>query len=169
MTDMQPQENPKRRNLSPIIGVVVVIVAVAGYLLIRNQQTSTSTDNTTQTPSNTDTNTQNPAGQDRSLITPTPTAPDQAAVKAFTVQGSNFAFAPSTLTVNKGDKVKITFQNSGGSHNFVIDELNVKTAILPSGQSATVEFTADKTGTFEYYCSVGSHRAMGMKGSLIVE
>ena len=32
-----------------------------------------------------------------------------------------------------------------------------------------VEFTVDKTGTFEYYCSVGQHRANGMVGNLIVE
>jgi plastocyanin len=28
---------------------------------------------------------------------------------------------------------------------------------------------ADKKGTFEYYCSVGQHRALGMKGKLVVE
>ena len=33
----------------------------------------------------------------------------------------------------------------------------------------TAEFTADKVGSFEYYCSVGSHRSMGMKGVLKVE
>jgi plastocyanin len=31
-----------------------------------------------------------------------------------------------------------------------------------------IEFTADKVGSFEYYCSVGSHRQMGMKGVLKV-
>src|SRR3990167_9256749 len=38
-----------------------------------------------------------------------------------------------------------------------------------TGQSASVEFTADKAGGFEYYCSVGTHRAMGMVGAFIVE
>jgi nitrite reductase (NO-forming) len=37
------------------------------------------------------------------------------------------------------------------------------------GETTSVEFVADKTGTFEYYCSVGAHRAMGMTGSLVVE
>ena len=89
----------------------------------------------------------------------------QGAEKDFTVEGSNYKFAPSTLTVNK---VKITFKNSGGFHDFVLDEFGVKTKVIPSGQSATVEFTADKTGTFDYYCSVGNHRAMGMQGTLTV-
>jgi len=32
-----------------------------------------------------------------------------------------------------------------------------------------VEFTADTPGEFEYYCSVGQHRANGQVGKLIVE
>ena len=89
--------------------------------------------------------------------------------KTFTVTGQNFSFSPSTITVNKGDKVKIIFQNSDGFHDFVLDGYNVSTPKIQSGQSATVEFTADKTGTFPYYCSVANHRAMGMEGSLIVQ
>lgn len=90
-------------------------------------------------------------------------------VKEFTVEGSSFKFAPSTITVSKGDIVKITFNNTAGIHDFVIDELGVKTPVLQSGKQAVVEFTADKAGQFEYYCSVGNHRAMGMKGMLIVK
>ncbi len=40
--------------------------------------------------------------------------------------------------------------------------------LLVSGKTF-VEFTADKKGTFEYYCSVGEHRVNGMKGKFIVE
>jgi len=89
--------------------------------------------------------------------------------KTFTVKGSNFAFSPTEIKVKKGDKVKIIFQNTGGFHDFVIDELKVKTSQIQGGKSETLEFIADKTGTFEFYCSVGTHRQMGMKGSLIVE
>jgi uncharacterized cupredoxin-like copper-binding protein len=32
-----------------------------------------------------------------------------------------------------------------------------------------VQFVADKTGTFEFYCSVGNHRQMGMVGTLVVQ
>ena len=37
------------------------------------------------------------------------------------------------------------------------------------GLGVTFEHTFNQTGTFEYYCSVGNHRAMGMKGTLIVQ
>jgi plastocyanin len=92
-----------------------------------------------------------------------------AAAKEFTVTGSNYSFSPNAITVKKGDKVKITFKNSNGFHNFVLDEFNVTSKTINGGASDTVEFTADKTGSFRYYCSVGNHRAMGMWGTLKVE
>jgi nitrosocyanin len=95
--------------------------------------------------------------------------PTSQAIKDFTVDGKNFSFSPSTLTVKRGDRVKITFKNTEGTHDFRIDEFNAKTQVIKSGTLETIEFTADKTGSFEYYCSVGSHRAMGMKGTLIVQ
>jgi plastocyanin len=95
-------------------------------------------------------------------VTTTPT------VKSFTVTGKNFSFSPSTMTVNKGDTVKITFVNSAGSHNLKIDEFNVGTKTLSTGQQETITFVADKTGSFQYYCSTSNHRAMGMFGTLSV-
>lgn len=90
-------------------------------------------------------------------------------VKEFAVSGDNFAFAPSTITVNKGDTVRIVFTNAEGFHDWKIDEFNAATNKIGAGATETIEFVADKEGSFEYYCSVGSHRAMGMKGTLIVE
>lgn len=89
-------------------------------------------------------------------------------VREFTVIGSNFAFAPTLMTAKKGETVRITFVNSGGKHDLKIDEFHVATKIIEGGAQETIEFVADKVGSFEYYCSVGSHRAMGMKGALTV-
>ena len=54
-------------------------------------------------------------------------------------------------------------------HDFMIDEFEVATNQIGDGEEEEMEFVADKIGTFEYYCSVGNHRAQGMKGKLIVE
>ena len=89
-------------------------------------------------------------------------------VKEFVVTGQNFSFSPSVITVKKGDKVKITFKNTSGFHDFVIDNYGVATKQTQSPTTEVLEFTADKIGSFEYYCSVGTHRAMGMKGTLVV-
>lgn len=93
----------------------------------------------------------------------------ESKVKEFTITGGAYFFKPNVMEVNKGDTVKITLVNSGGFHDLVIDEFNARTKQLQSGQSETITFVADKAGTFEYYCSVGSHRAMGMKGILTVK
>ena len=89
-------------------------------------------------------------------------------VKEFTVDGSSFKFNPNILTVNKGDRVRINFVNTGGKHDLIIEGYNVGTKTIDGGQSDVVEFTADKSGEFEYYCSIGEHRQMGMVGKLVV-
>lgn len=87
----------------------------------------------------------------------------------FTVDAGNFYFSPNVIHVKKGDTVKIVFKNDGGFHDWILDEFNVTMEPIKGGETAELQFVADKAGTFEYYCSVGSHRAMGMKGQLIVE
>ena len=91
-----------------------------------------------------------------------------ASVKEFTVKGTSFAYSPETISVNKGDNVKISFEDDDGFHDFVVEGYGVATPRISTGQSATIEFTADKSGTFSYYCSVGSHKELGMVGQLIV-
>lgn len=98
--------------------------------------------------------------------TATVTADD---VKEFVVTGQNFSYDVGTISVNHGDRVRIVFKNAGGNHDFVIDEFTgARTKVITGGEEETIEFTADKTGDFEFYCSVGQHREMGMKGTLTV-
>ena len=85
------------------------------------------------------------------------------------VEGSEFSFSPSSITVKAGEKVRITFVNVGQApHDFTIDELGIKTSVLAPGQSETLTFTAPSTGTFSFYCSVAGHRQAGMEGDLEV-
>lgn len=89
--------------------------------------------------------------------------------KTFNVTGHNFAFSDTEIRVKKGEKVTINFESTDGFHDWVVDEFNAATKQVQPGTKTSVTFTADKAGTFEYYCSVGRHRAMGMVGKLIVE
>ncbi len=90
-------------------------------------------------------------------------------VKSFTITGQNFSFDPSSITVKKGDTVKITFKNASGFHDLRIEGYDLKTPMIQGGKTADITFVADKAGQFVYYCSVGNHRAMGMQGTLIVQ
>lgn len=98
-----------------------------------------------------------------------PVSNTTAPVKEFTVEGKNFSFSLKEIKVKKGDLVKINFKNTQGFHDLVIDEFKVATKQFQAPGTEVLEFIADKVGSFEYYCSVGSHRAMGMWGTLIVE
>jgi plastocyanin len=92
-----------------------------------------------------------------------------AAVREFNLSAKPFEFSQKEIRVKKGDKVRINLTIAAGFHDWAIDEFNAKTRQMGAGESDSVEFTADKIGTFEYYCSVGNHRQMGMVGNLIVE
>jgi len=90
-------------------------------------------------------------------------------LKTIEISASDFKFSPNKIEVNKEDKVRILFKNVQGSHDFAIDELEISIPQKKAGESAIIDFIADKSGTFEFYCSVGNHRQMGMVGKLIVK
>ena len=94
--------------------------------------------------------------------------------KVFSLTGVNFKFMMDgkenpTLTVTEGDTVRIEFKSTEGFHDWVLDEFKAATSKVQAPDATSVEFTASTAGTYEYYCSVGQHRQMGMKGRFIVE
>ena len=89
-------------------------------------------------------------------------------VKEFNFTNQGMKFDKTSFTVKKGDRVKVTYTNAGGTHDLRIDDYNVGTKVLSNGKSESFEFVADEAGSFEFYCSVGNHRAMGMKGMFTV-
>ncbi len=149
--------------MKKIIVLAIIIVAIITFWFY-GQNTTPVTPDTSRTSEGTITTPPAPAS-----TTTTPTNVTTGSVKEFIVIGSNFSFTPNTLEVKQGDTVKITFKNANGTHNFKLDEFQVATKQIKSGQSETVEFIADKTGSFEFYCSIGNHRAIGMKGTLIIK
>ena len=95
-------------------------------------------------------------------------------VKTFVITGDHLRFfidgvENPEIRVKQGDRVKIEFESTEGFHDWGIDEFNASTEKVNPGKPTSVEFVADKKGTFEYYCSVGQHRANGMAGKFIVE
>lgn len=145
--------------MGKILGIMIIIVIVAaGWFMFGSKQSSA------------------PAGADPKMtgksapeMPTTGGTAGKGTIREFVIESANFSFAPNTLTVKKGDLVRVTLKNKEGMHDFKIDELGVATKKLDGVGQETVEFVADKTGTFEYYCSVGKHREMGMKGTLVVE
>lgn len=163
MDEPQLQSEQQQSNLNPLLIVVIVLILGAVGVMLwlgnnKNKEQSAQVIPTTAQPQVSPTE-QVGAASDSA---------EGATVKEISVEGGSFYFKPNEITVKKGEKVKITLTSVGGMHDFVSDALHVKSETI-SGGTTTVEFTPDKTGTFEFYCSIGQHRQMGMKGKLIVE
>ncbi len=135
-------------NKAFVIGVIILLALVGGYYVFSHStSTATSTGNVIS---------------------------NSGDVKTFVIDSSHFRFYMNgvenpDIKVKEGDKVRIEFTSSEGLHDWKVDEFNAATKRVNPGASSSVEFVANKKGTFEYYCSVGQHRANGMKGKLIVE
>lgn len=103
-------------------------------------------------------------------VTPSGEDTQQAGeVREFTMTAQRFSFNPSTITVNKGDTVKISITSTDVTHGFAISEFGINVQLLP-GKTEIIEFIADKTGTFRFFCSVPCGSGHGrMSGQLVVE
>jgi len=90
-------------------------------------------------------------------------------VKTFNMTARQWEFEPETITVNEGDTVVLNITSEDVAHGFAISQFGVNERLEP-GQTTTVEFTADKAGTYTFFCSVfcGSGHS-GMKGTLVVK
>ncbi|MDP3974124.1 MAG: cupredoxin domain-containing protein [Candidatus Daviesbacteria bacterium] len=150
-------------NNKLLLGIVVIVaVAVAGILFINRGNQASPADDLVQPPTDETSKSVEEASQGgESLV--------DEEVHEFTISASPFKFDVPKITIKEGDTVSITFKNTQGTHDFVLDEFGVKTKRLAVGEEETVEFMADQKGTFNFYCSVPGHRSSGMEGTLVVE
>ncbi len=130
--------------------VVLVVLGIVAFFIFNNSST----------PSGTQTKTEKSvvSAAEGSSSTVTSGSP-----RIINVDASRFQFTPEIITVKKGELVKIMINNLDTTHGIMIPDLNV------SGIDS-VEFTADKAGTYEFRCPTmcgEGHREM--KGTLIVQ
>jgi plastocyanin len=102
-------------------------------------------------------------------------APDHAsAAVTKTVNIVEFAFSPSSVTVNVGDTVKWVHDSSSVSHSVTADDgsFDSSPSCPPTclGANSTFSHTFTKAGTFRYYCRIhGAPGGVGMSGTVIVK
>lgn len=83
--------------------------------------------------------------------------------RVINVDAEKFQYSPDVIKVKKGERVKIVINNVDFNHGMVIPGLGL------SGIDS-IEFTADKAGTFEFRCPTpcgSDHR--DMIGTLVIE
>ncbi len=176
---------------SILIGIVIALTLVglvfAGVTKIRQSRTAQTPETAVDTNGQTVGEAPVPAANnDSNTATPAPAQPSDLSatikgsvvtdvkveapkVRDITILAKNFRFEPSEIRVKKGESVRITVKSAEGVHNLFIAGYDLRSDVKSMSESATVSLTADKTGTFDMWCEVGSHKALGMTGKLIVE
>ena len=98
-----------------------------------------------------------------------------SAQNSYTVNAGNFYYTPQILTINLGDTVH--WLNDGGFHNVNFDVNSISGASFnnpisfastPTNDVEMYSYVFTVAGSYDYDCSVGSHAANGMVGSIIV-
>lgn len=93
---------------------------------------------------------------------------DETARREFTVIGRRYEFIPSRIEVSHGDLLAITLRAEDVAHSFTIDEYRISKRFSP-GHPVTVEFCADRRGSFTFYCNLAADDGCRkMRGTLIV-
>ncbi len=104
-------------------------------------------------------------GRDSNSATESSTSIKEVHINAF-----NFGFTQDTVTIKKGDHIRLIFSSTEGTHGVRIPDLGLSTKAFSAGEEQVLEFTATNSGTFNYFCNVpcgSGHREM--KGQLVIK
>lgn len=95
------------------------------------------------------------------------TTTPEAAATVVDVVLTEFAISPANIVVAPGPVTLRVVNNGSMAHNFALPDLDIRTAMLNSGESETLEFDAVE-GTYKTVCEVPGHEGSGMVGTLTV-
>ena len=106
------------------------------------------------------------AHQNRGTVAAKSVAPGQ--VKKFHVTAYDGKIAPSTLRVQRGDKVQITFVSKDSTYSIKFPDFEISDKVSPQ-KPAVVTLTPTTAGTFEFRCSKSvSFKRWSKNGTLVV-
>jgi len=88
-------------------------------------------------------------------------------LRSFDIRAEEGIFVPSTVIVNQGDTVKISFTAIDGSYDITIPDYGIRqTAEI--GETRMLEFLAINDGKFTFYCELCGGIDSGTKGFIII-
>lgn len=88
--------------------------------------------------------------------------------KEFAILAKQWEFEPEVIEANLGDNVKLNIKSLDVTHGFALPDFSVNSRI-DAGKTTTVEFIADKKGSFNFFCNVQCGEGHGgMRGKLVV-
>jgi plastocyanin len=93
--------------------------------------------------------------------------------RKIVVHAKEFSFRPDRITAKPGEQLTIELDNDGvATHAIEFDLPGGDKRLKPdvaSGDKGRLKLTAPtKKGSFDFFCPISNHRALGMKGTLVV-
>lgn len=93
-----------------------------------------------------------------------------AATRTQTVTISSAGFLPNRITVREGDLVSLMIVNTDlKPHNLAIHELKIASSELKPSQSALLQFSARKKGSYAFVSDTPGYPETGFQGMLIIQ
>ena len=109
----------------------------------------------------------------------------------ITLKAEGLKYHPATIEVTAGQPVTLVLENADSvEHDFSVIEIPIVMNVtaepmaghdmsgltnepqlhmaVAMGQTGSMQFTASKPGTYEFFCTVPGHKEAGMVGTLIV-
>jgi uncharacterized cupredoxin-like copper-binding protein len=110
----------------------------------------------------------------------------------ITVEMTDFAYSPSSITVPVGEPVTLTIKNIGNvEHDFVVEKIDATTKVIQdsgsdahhahgeeqnydlhisadAGETSVLQLAVSEPGTYKVFCTVEGHEEAGMIGELTV-
>lgn len=92
------------------------------------------------------------------------------ASQTISISATDFAFTPSTVTVDAPGTYTFDLTNDGGTDHAIEIEgqgSEERSDTVSPGESASVTIDLE-SGTYEMYCPIDGHKAQGMEGEITV-
>jgi heme/copper-type cytochrome/quinol oxidase subunit 2 len=87
------------------------------------------------------------------VFLPAPSRAFKPVERTFRIEASSYAYTPSEISVNPGDRVTIELTATDVVHGLYLDGYDLSLSADP-GQTARLSFVADRPGSFRFRCSV---------------
>ena len=84
---------------------------------------------------------------------PLSTGTGVAGSRELHIAASQYDFSPGVINVNRGDQVTIELESTDVVHGLYLDGYDLEITADP-GQTTSLSFIADRSGTFRFRCSV---------------
>ena len=83
------------------------------------------------------------------------------------IKASEWKFEPGRISIRAGEPITLVLKNDGKTtHNVDFASLGIDLQAEP-GQSKSITVTPNRTGEFEFACTLPGHRDSGMVGKLV--